>query len=306
MYNRRKKSSYLTISALVLSLTAATGVNAASIDYNVPGSGIPAAKFNKDIKEMLPVSIQKSGVIKIATDAHYPPCESFAPDNKSMVGYEPDLWIAISQKLGIKYEAKSIDFSGLIPGVDSKRYDMASECISDSKAREHKVMFVEDAFATGAVYTLQTNKSISDKTESLCGLTVGIQQGIDFEKVVKDEMTPYCVSKNLKPITVNLYPSGQDVLLALYSGRVDFVLNDLAASKKIKEAAPHPIRIETNKFLPKYYNGIVVAKHNTKLANALLAALKEIKQEGIYQKIMSKWEISELSLDKFGINMVTK
>ncbi|WP_213992438.1 ABC transporter substrate-binding protein [Sodalis sp. dw_96] len=289
--------------ALVISLLCSYNTLAEGINKEVVGSGIPASKANKSLHDQLPQSIRESGVITIATDAHYPPCQSFASDNKTIVGYEPDLWNAISQKLGISYKVDSIAFDGLIPGVQSSRYDIASECISDNLEREKKVNFVVDAYATGAVYTLQENKTITSDPKSVCGMTVGIQQGFDFTKVVNDVMTPHCVAAGLPKITVNEYPSGEAVLLALYSGRVDFVLNNLAAVESIKAVAPRPIRIETNPLLPKYYNGMVVGKDNMALAKVLLAALQEVKADGSYAKIMAKWSISPLAIEEPGINL---
>ncbi|MEI2387580.1 ABC transporter substrate-binding protein [Breoghania sp. JC706] len=270
------------------------------------GSGIPALKADKTLNALLPEKIQKAGKIVIVTDAHYPPCQYFAADNETIVGYEPDLWKAMTEKLGITYDVKSIDFAGLIPGVESGRYDMAAECISDNAERQERVTFIDDAYASGAVFTLETNKTITSDPDSLCGLTVAIQQGFDFVNVVNDVMTPHCTSKGLKPITVNQYPSGDATLLALYSHRVDFVLNDIAASEEIRKRAPEPIRIVENPYMPKYYNGMVVKKDNEALANALLAALKAVHEEGVYDKIMAKWDISLLALKEPGINLATK
>lgn len=294
-----------SITILLLTLLGSFNTQAEEINKEIVGSGIPAANVNKSLHDQLPTAVRESGVLKIATDAHYPPCQSFASDNKTIIGYEPDLWNAISQKLGVTYKVDSIAFAGLIPGVESGRYDIASECISDNPEREKKVNFVVDAYATGAVYTLQENKTITSDPKSVCGLNVGIQQGFDFTKVVNEVMTPHCEAAGLKKITVNEYPSGESVLLALYSGRVDFVLNNLAAVESIKASAPRPIRIETNALLPKYYNGMVVGKENMALANVLLAALKEIKADGSYARIMAKWSISPLAIEEPGINLAT-
>lgn len=291
--------------AFLFALGVSMNVPAAETYAEVVGSGIPEVKVNQKLHEQLPEAILKSGVVKIATDAHYPPCQSFASDNKTIIGYEPDLWNAISQKLGISYQVDSIAFAGLIPGVESGRYDIASECISDNLEREKKVDFVVHAYATGAVYTLEQNKTVSSDPKSLCGLKVGIQQGFDFTKVVNEVMNVYCTSSGLPKIAVNEYPSGESVLLALYSGRVDFVLNNLAAVQSIKAASPKPIRIVTNRFLPKYYNGMVFKKDNAQLTQAVLAALKEIKAEGVYDKIMNKWGIIALGIEEPGINLAS-
>lgn len=269
------------------------------------GSGLPTLKAEDALHALLPEKIQKAGKIVIVTDAHYPPCQYFAEDNETIVGYEPDLWKAITEKLGITYEAKSIDFAGLIPGVESGRYDVASECISDNLEREQRVTFVDHAYASGAVFTLESDTSITEDPDTLCGKTVAIQQGFDFVNVVNEVMTPACTKKGLDPITVNQYPSGDATLLALYSKRVDFVLNSAAAADEIQKRAPEPIRVVPNKYLPKYYNGMVVKKDNEQLAKALLAGLKAVHEEGVYDKVMAKWNISVLSLKEPGINLTS-
>jgi len=299
----------LMLAAAATSMALAAGLGGATAEEKkyeeVVGSGLPALQKDQALHDMLPQAIKDAGVITIATDANYPPCQSFASDNKTIIGYEPDLWNAITQKLGITYNVESIAFAGLIPGVESGRYNMASECISDNLEREKRVTFVVHAYATGAVYTLADNKVITEDPKSLCGLTVGVQQGFDFINVVNKVMTPHCEAAGLPAIKANEYPSADAVLLSLYSGRVDFVLNNLAAAKAIEAAAPRPVRLETSRLLPKYYNGMVVQKDNMQLAEALLAALKAVHEEGVYDKVMEKWSISALGLKEPGINLAS-
>jgi len=291
-----------TASAL---LAGGVGATVAQEFEEVVGSGLPVLEKDDALHAMLPQSIIDAGKITIATDAHYPPCQSFASDNTTIIGYEPDLWNAITQKLGITYDVESIAFAGLIPGVESGRYDVASECISDNLEREKKVTFIVHAYSTGAVYTLAENTTITDDALSLCGLRVGIQQGFDFVNVANNVMTPRCEAAGKPPVQVSEYPSGDQVLLSLYSGRSDFVLDGLAAATAIEKAAPQPVRFVESDVLPKYYNGMVVQKDNMQLAEALLAALKAVQADGVYTEIMAKWNISGLGIDEPGINLAS-
>ncbi|WP_410013764.1 ABC transporter substrate-binding protein [Sodalis sp. C49] len=254
---------------------------------------------------LLPDKIKTQGVINLVTDAHYPPCEVFADDNKTMVGFEPDLWNAIGKVLGVGINPVSIDFAGLIPGVKSGRYDMAMECISDSLEREKQVTFVNYAYATNEVYTLASNKSIVNDPLSLCGLKVGVQSGTDFEHAISEIFSPNCTKNNKPAIKVTTLPSADAVLLALYAGRIDFVLNDAAAAAEIKKVAPRPIRTVTMPLMPKYYLGIVVKPDNQQLAQALLGALKVLWSNGEYARIMKKWDLEPVMLEQPGINLFT-
>lgn len=290
----RMKSLVVAASLLVSALT----------QFSTQAADAPL-KMHASLHAQLPEKIRSSKTLNLVTDAHYPPCESFAEDNKTMVGFEPDLWDALGQVLGIKIKPVSIDFAGLIPGVKSGRYDVAMECISDSAEREKQVSFVNYAYATSEVYTLATEKSITNDPLTLCGLKVGVQTGTDFEKAISEIYTPNC-TKNGKPAIEQVtLPSADAVLLGLYAGRVDFVLNDAASVDDIRQKAPHPIRTVQMPLMPKYYLGIVVAKENTQLAQVLLKALNVLHETGTYDKIMEKWDLEAMKLDKPGINLTS-
>ena len=251
---------------------------------------------------MLPAAIKSSGVVKLATDAEYPPCESL-DESKNMVGYEPDLWNAMAGKLGVKIEATSITFDSLIPGVQSGRYDMAMECISDNLDREKQVTFVDNAYATGAVYMLDTMTSITTDPLTLCGLKTATQQGLDLAEQITSTINPHCTKNGKQPVQVQRFPSANAALLALYSGRVDFVLNDYAAAEALQKAAPKKLRYVTSPLLQKYYNGMIFNKSATELQKAFFAALKAIIADGQYAAIMKKWQLPDLALTKPGINL---
>ena len=104
---------------------------------------------------------------------------------------------------------------------------------------------------------------------------------------------------------MNEYPSSDATLLALYSGRADFVITDYAAIEEMRKSAPKPIRVVANPLLPKLYLGMIVNKDNMQLAEALLAGLKGVHEDGAYDKIMDNWGLSDLKLDEPGINLFT-
>jgi|HubBroStandDraft_1064217.scaffolds.fasta_scaffold04478_3 polar amino acid transport system substrate-binding protein len=293
---------------LAVLATASVALAACSSSSKNPGtsgesSSTKSTTTSSTLFSMLPASIQSSKVVTLATEAEYPPCESMSSNNQTMIGYEPDLWNAMAAKLGVKIDASSIAFDSLIPGVQSGRYDMAMECISDNTAREQQVTFVDNAYATGAVYTLASNTSITTNPLSLCGLTTATQQGLDLAQQIESTFDPYCTQHGKAKINLQQFPSETAALLALYSGRVNFVLNDYAAAAALQAAAPKPLRYVTDPLLQKYYNGMVFNLKSVQLQKAFLAALKAIIADGTYQAIMTKWKLPGLELTSPGINL---
>jgi polar amino acid transport system substrate-binding protein len=267
---------------------------------------IKALQADPKLNAMLPEKIRKAGVMNLATDANYPPCESMAEDNKTMIGWEPDFWNALGQVLGVRVEAVSIKFAGLIPGVASGRYDIAMECIADNAERQKQVMFVDVMYARSAAYTLESNKTITDDPLSFCGLKSATQQGTNFTPAIEELMSPHCTKNGKAAIENSIFPSVDATLLALYSGRVDFVLNNAMSVGALKQKAPKPIRAVQVPIIPTRFIGIVVHKENTQLAGALLEATKALHKSGVYDQIVEKWDLHLLKLPEPGINLATK
>jgi polar amino acid transport system substrate-binding protein len=92
------------------------------------------------------------------------------------------------------------------------------------------------------------------------------------------------------------------VVMALYSQRVDFALNDRMAAQKMIEFAPHPLKI-VDVGLPKFTVGAITRRDDTALASALLAAFQRMHADGTYQAILAKWQIDSLALAQPGMNL---
>ncbi|HEY9215307.1 MAG TPA: ABC transporter substrate-binding protein [Ancylobacter sp.] len=267
---------------------------------------IPPETAKPELNAMLPEKIRAAGVLNLATDANYPPCQWYLKDGKTMVGYEVDIWDALAQVLGVKLKVVSIDFAGLIPGVSGGRYDMAMECITDRVEREKQVTFVNHSLTYGnAFYYVASNPAIkAGQPETLCGLRTAGQSGTDFITNLQT-FSKWCTGKGLKPLTIGEFPQQSAVLLALFAGRIDFALSEASAVEELKANNPVEIVTIVNPLEKQDYLGIIVATENTQLAEALKSALQAIKASGTYDKIFAKWNLKHAALSEFGINMTT-
>ncbi|ODN71066.1 ABC transporter substrate-binding protein [Methylobrevis pamukkalensis] len=271
-----------------------------------PDMPIPEQAVVPELHALLPEKIRSAGVLNLATDAHYPPCQWFLEDGKTMIGYEVDIWNALAQVLGVKLEAVSIDFAGLIPGVAGGRYDLAMECITDRTDREEQVTFVNHSLDYGnAFYYLTSTATITaGDALSLCGHKTAGQSGTDFVDKL-EALAKWCVDQGKETIEVGQYPTASGVLLALFSGRIDFALSEASAVEELKANNPVDVGTISNPLEVQNYLGIVTAKDNEPLQQALLGALKAIKANGTYDMIFEKWSLPHAALDEFGINMTT-
>lgn len=298
--------------AVVMALSiAACGTSAGSSSETEAASSAKTTEtssiaVDKKAQALLPTEYAKGGSITLATDPSYPPCES-VDANGQIVGFEPDLWNALGAKLGLTVNVEKIQFDGLIPGLVSGRFPIAMECLSDSAEREKTVSFVDFALDGGATITMAENpKNISADPLTLCGLKTAAQVGTDFIESLKDGVNKNCEENGKPPVEISEFPTNDASLLALYSGRVDFIVQDAFGAADVKKNAPKPVVSFPNPLVEPLYIGVVVKKEDTELREALLAAMQSAFADGTYEEIMRNWDIpKDAWLKEPGVNLAT-
>jgi polar amino acid transport system substrate-binding protein len=87
----------------------------------------------------------KEGVLRVGMDLQYPPFETFDKDNNPS-GISVDVAKAFADSLGLKLEVVNMDFSTIIPALETRDIDIAIASMSITKAREKKVDFSNPYF----------------------------------------------------------------------------------------------------------------------------------------------------------------
>src|SRR5204862_3755580 len=101
----------------------------------------PKSSVDSAAAAKLPAAIKSAGVIKVATDASYPPDEFFASDNKTIQGMDVDLGNALGAVLGVKFQFSNVGFDSIIPALGN-RYDLSLSSFTATTEREKTVDMV--------------------------------------------------------------------------------------------------------------------------------------------------------------------
>ena len=267
------------------------------------GVSLGAAASTEPLSASLPIDIRNSKVINVVTEAKWPPFTFVGEDGKTFEGFEVDILKAIGDTLGVDIKETSIDFAGMIPGVQAKRYDIAMMAVSETPERRKTLSFVDYAYLTMGAFTLVDNPGTEVELGALCNKTVGVQSGTNFVDFVEQDFSTYCKSLG-KDVPKKLeFASADAVYLSLYSGRADFIVAATSIAGDISAKAPRPVRVVTGEVFPKNLIGIAYLKENTQLGEALLAGLKAIQADGTYDRILKKWNVETMSLPAPGINL---
>ncbi|MEC4018682.1 ABC transporter substrate-binding protein [Streptomyces sp. H27-D2] len=259
----------------------------------------------------LPTGIQKSGVLKIGTDAQYAPMEY--EEGGKIVGIDPDIAAALAKELGVKVQFTNSTFDGLVTTLNSGRQNAVMSAMSDTKARQEglddkgkkagKGVDFVDYFTSGVSLLVKKGNPEGIKgLDDLCGKKVAVQRGTIYETTFKDQAKK-CDKAGDKKLAIEAFDTDAEAQTRVKAGGAVADLNDYPVSAYIAKKAGGGKDFEVaggqtdaGPF------GIAVSKDEPQLREALKLALDKIIKSGEYTKVLEKWQVTKSAVDKASIN----
>ena len=224
------------------------------------------------------VNIKNNKVLRIATEATYPPMEFLDMDG-NVVGFEIDMSKAIAERIGVKLEIINTDFAGITEGLKSNRYDVVIATMNITPEREKSVLFSKayiDEVGLSIV-TRSKDTSIND-FNNLSDKTIGIQQGSVAESFVE--------GKSFKD--VKKYVRIADSFTDLKAGRIDAVVSDNVVGAYYMSKDQVNFRM-VDKLLDAGPVGIAMKTNSPELKIEIDKILSDMKADGTLSEISLKW-----------------
>jgi len=240
----------------------------------------------------LPESVRASGVLKVATSLQWPPY-AFTSDAGTADGIDIRLVRLLAEKLGLRAQIEDVKFPAIVPGVSSGRYDVGLNQINITAERAKIVDFVP--YSQDGMGLLIRRGTPALDVNDLCGHTLDLTQG-SAQVGVAERLSADCEKAGKKAITFQMYPNSADTYLALANGRGDgFMIGRASgvyiAQKNDKLEMTKPILANFNTI-----SGIVIAKGNKPMQDAIRLALEAALQDGSYQRILNEFGVPDGAL----------
>lgn len=221
-------------------------------------------------------------VLKVATDANFPPFEFYQEQSKVHTGFDIALTKAVAKQMGYeKVEFVNVHFKDILTGLQDKKYDMAVAALSITPERERLVDFSEAYAEDGYKVIVNKNAQLGDDFAALAGKTVAVEEGSYAEKLVKAQ------ANGAKVIPV--YDTEAGIKLVA-DGKADaLVASKIVASFFITHNYGDKVKFAGETVLHGDKYGMAVARGNEELQKKVNEALKEIKRSGEYKNIYSSY-----------------
>ena len=218
----------------------------------------------------------QDNVLRVGTDATFPPMEFV--DNGKRTGFDIELMEAMAKAMGKQIEWIDIDFKGLIPGLISKRFDMAVSAIYITDERKKVVDFTDPYYAGGLVAMVKDNNAAIKKLSDLDGKKVSVQVGT--------KSVSYLAEKFPKVQRVEV-EKNQEMFNLVDIGRADAAVTGKPAAYQYVRTRGGMRVLEEQLTTEEY--GMALRKDTPELTKAVNAALAKLKADGTYAAIVKRW-----------------
>jgi polar amino acid transport system substrate-binding protein len=220
-------------------------------------------------------------VYVVGTDAAYAPFES-QNEKGEIVGFDIEVVQAIAKKAGFEVKFVNTPWEGIFNALGQGDRDMVVSAVTITEERKGTMDFSAPYFDAQQLIAVKETSKVA-KFADLKKLKVGVQTGTTGDEAVTKLLGK--TSTNIKrfestPLALKeLEAGGVDAVVADNGVVIHYVANNPGGKFKT---------VADKEFVPEQY-GIAVKKGNTELLEKINKGLADIKADGTYDQIFTKY-----------------
>ncbi|MCG2584022.1 transporter substrate-binding domain-containing protein [Massilia sp. TS11] len=230
-------------------------------------------------------AVKARGTLRIAMEGTYPPFNFKDPKTGELTGYDVDVARLLAQRLGLKPEFITTEWTGILAGLQAGKYDVIISQVNVTPQRAQAFDF-SDAYIYSSPQLLlrRDDKAAYTSLNDLKGKKLGVGQGSVFEQQ----------AKTVAGINIKSYPAAPENMADLAAGRIDAALNDSLLVAYLVKTSPLPIKAGARVGKAESL-AMPVKKGNPEFLAALNKALAEIRADGSLKNVSLKWFGTDVS-----------
>ncbi|RWR34491.1 transporter substrate-binding domain-containing protein [Sinirhodobacter populi] len=225
-----------------------------------------------------------AGVLKVGTETAFAPFDFI--DAGTHAGLNVDVFDEIGKELGVKIEWITLDWAGVLPGLEAGHFDMVAGPATITAARIEKYRFTTP-IAESTVAILKSAKDTEiTKPEDIAGKAVGA--GHSSSQL--DQLKAFSATLP-SPVDVREYTSNNEAYADLAAGRIVGVANSFPNIAYVAQQRPNVFAVVEPPFGEKTYFGYPGLKDadHASLMDAIDEALMKMKGDGRLDALQMKW-----------------
>ena len=224
-------------------------------------------------------TLVEDGKLTVAASLDFPPFENLVDGQAE--GFEVDLMTAIAEKMGLEVNyLPTMKFDTIIPAIAAGgTADVGVSGFTITPEREQEVDFSTPICDTNQSVVVLKGSDITGSAD-LSGKTIGAESGTTGYDWAQENVTD--------ANEIVAFDEYTAVFAALQSGQVEAVVLDKPVADYYINTAYGDCEVVEEIPTGEQY-GIAVSKDNPNLTAAINDALQQLKDDGTYAEIQTKW-----------------
>lgn len=237
------------------------------------------------------VHAQAPSKLRVGVEGNYPPFSQIAPDGK-LSGFDIDIANAVCAQMKAECTLVQQEWDGMIPALNAKRFDFIVASMTITDERRKAVDFSDPYYDVPSRFVAKAGAFADHAPATLKGKTIIVLRNSPRDKYL---------AENYKDSTIQRVSKEPEVYLELAAGRGDIAFGSSVVSaeaflkkpegKAYAQVGPS-VRIAAGSGV-----GIAMRKNDTELRDRINAALKAIKADGTYKRLVAKYFDFDISGD---------
>lgn len=218
-------------------------------------------------------------VIVVGTAPNFVPFEYMEGDN--IVGFDMDLLAEIGKESGLKFKVVGMDFSGLLPALQTKKIDLILSGMSVTEDRKKNVNFSLPYFDVSQVIMVGEGSKNVGQESDIIGKKIGVVMGTTSDTIADN------FSKKLNKVEVQKYNKLHEAVLSLQAKKIDMIILDYQQASKTVEKNDG-LKLATHVLKSESY-AIAIGKKDVELLSKIDKALKKIVNGEKYNELVKTY-----------------
>jgi putative lysine/arginine/ornithine/histidine/octopine transport system substrate-binding protein len=218
--------------------------------------------------------------LRIGTEGAYPPF-NLIDNSGEVVGFDMDIAKTLCERMGAECTVVTSDWDGIIPALNTRRFDFLVAAMSITEERQQAVDFTDPYITNKLRFVAPKSATFEVDEASLKGKTIGVQRATIAGQWLEDNLA--------KVVRVRQYDTQENAYLDMAAGRIDGVLADnFVQYEWLQSDAGANFEFKGEPVFDDDHFGIAVRKGDP-LRERLNKALAEIIEDGTYDEIAARY-----------------
>jgi len=227
-------------------------------------------------------NLVEAGKLTIGTTGGAAPF-TYYDANNNLVGYDIDIGNKLCEDLGLEPNFVALDWAGLLPGLQSGRFDvvLSGVTITEERLNADGMILSQPYDVNGVVILKKKGNTEINGWDDIQGKVLGCVAG-STQVVMAEERLPEGTITEKRE-----YPSWTEMLLDMESGRIDYAIMDFLGPNYLMLSGEANIEV-INDPIVLITQGVATYSGEPELAAKIDELIGEYRESGLLEELITK------------------